>query len=83
MNPAEMIVAIVALIVIGGVLRTRFASHQPRFDAPHAAADDDDTRRLREEVRTLKERVQVLERVITDNRSSIDLDREIDRLRDR
>ena len=38
---------------------------------------------LRDEVKQLKERIHVLERVITDNRSSIDLDREIERLRDR
>ena len=38
---------------------------------------------LRAEVQQLKERIQVLERVITDERKSIDLDREIERLRDR
>ncbi|WP_447415024.1 hypothetical protein, partial [Clostridium perfringens] len=59
------------------------AAHRPHADAPFAPTGDEDNRRLREEVRSLKERVQVLERVITDNRSSIDLDREIDRLRDR
>jgi hypothetical protein len=31
----------------------------------------------------MKERIQVLERVITDNHKSVDLDREIERLRDR
>jgi len=79
MNPAEMIVAIVALVVIGGVLRTRFAAHAPRDLAPA----DDDARRLAHEVQQLKERIQVLERVITDNRRSVDLDHEIERLRDR
>ncbi len=81
MNPAEMIVAIVALVVIGGVLRTRFAAHAPR-DTVHPPADDE-ARRLAYEVRQLKERIQVLERVITDNRRSADLDSEIERLRDR
>ncbi|WP_443030038.1 hypothetical protein [Sphingomonas sp. ZB1N12] len=35
------------------------------------------------EVQQMKERIQVLERVITDNHKSVDLDREIERLRDR
>ena len=83
MNPAEMLVAIVALLVIGGIVRSRFGAHRPDAGTTPGTAADEDTWRLREEVRTLKERVQVLERVITDNRSSIDLDREIDRLRDR
>ena len=50
---------------------------RPQFDT------NDDTRRLTQEVRDLKERIQVLERVITDNRSTSDLDREIERLRNR
>lgn len=82
MNPAEMIVAIVALIVIGGVLRARFAQVAPP-SAREATPLADDNRRLAQEVQQLKERVQVLERVITDNRSSVDLASEIDRLRDR
>ena len=80
MNPAEMVVAIVALVILGGVLRARFAAH--RHDAPPAPASND-TDRLVREVQQLKERVQVLERVITDTRSTVDLDREIERLRDR
>ena len=82
MNPAEMIVAIVALVVIGGVLRARFNAFGPRH-ADRFQPDMTDTRRLTQEVRDLKERIQVLERVITDNRSTSDLDREIERLRHR
>lgn len=37
----------------------------------------------REEIRQLKERIAVLERVITDNHGSHDLSRRIDELRDR
>jgi len=83
MNPAEMIVAIVALVVIGGVLRARFAAHGPRTAARFGDDTADDARRLTQEVRDLKERIQVLERVITDNRSTRDLDREIEQLRNR
>lgn len=83
MNPAEMIVAIVALVVIGGVLRARFNAFGPRGAERPQFDTNDDTRRLTQEVRDLKERIQVLERVITDNRSTSDLDREIERLRNR
>ncbi|MGP7795106.1 hypothetical protein [Sphingomonas sp. CLY1604] len=76
-----MIVAIVALVVIGGVLRARFAAHAPRDTA--ASPSDPDARRLAQDVQQLKERIQVLERVITDNRRSVDLDSEIERLRNR
>ena len=83
MNPAEMIVAIVALVVIGGVLRARFNAFGPRQADRFQPDMTDDTRRLTQEGRDLKERIQVLERVITDNRSTSDLDREIERLRHR
>ena len=43
----------------------------------------EDTRRTAEEVRELRARIQVLERVITDNHGSAGLSSEIERLRDR
>ncbi len=43
--------------------------------------DDSETIRLREEVKELKERLHVLERIATDNNRAVDLDREIERLR--
>ncbi|WP_333978126.1 hypothetical protein [Sphingomonas aerolata] len=61
------------------MLRARYHA-QGSLAAP---ADTADTLRLRDEVRQMKERIQVLERVITDNHKSVDLDREIERLRDR
>lgn len=79
MNLPEMIVAIVALVTIGGVLRSRSLAHRA-FDTPPVV---NDTERLAREVQQLKERIQVLERVITDTRSTVDFDREIERLRDR
>ena len=78
MNPFEMVVAIIIVITIGRVLQTRFQAR----DAAQPAIDPD-AHRLQDEVRQLKERIAVLERVITDNHSSSDLDREIERLRDR
>ncbi|MCU6453868.1 hypothetical protein LPN01_07235 [Sphingomonas sp. A2-49] len=80
MNPAEMIIIVVALIVIGVVLSLRHV--RAGRDAPPPATAED-TWRLALEVQQLKERIQVLERVITDTRGPADLDREIERLRDR
>jgi len=77
-NPFSMVVGIVAIISIAGVLRAKYGAHR-HWRGPHAGADDAEATRLREEVRTLKERVAVLERLATDHTSS--LDREIERLR--
>ena len=77
MNWAEMVVAIVALGTIGGVLKARYDAHRP------SGKSEADGSTEREEIRALKERIQVLERVITDNHGSRRLDDEIERLRDR
>ena len=83
MNPFEMVVLIVAITMIASVLkakygRTRHDIEDDKHDEPIAA---NDSARLRDEVRTLKERIAVLERIATDR--SISLDHEIERLRDR
>lgn len=87
MNPFEMVVAIIVIVTIGSVLKARFGIHKDKdgnevYRGDGAAAAEN--ARLRDELRTLKERVQVLERVITDgNASSAQLEREIEALRDR
>ncbi len=78
MNPFEMVVAIVFLVTIGRVLQARY-----RHGVPAPDAEAGEAIRAREEIRALKERIQVLERVVTDNHGSRDLDAEIERLRDR
>jgi len=80
MNPAEMIVAIVFLVIMGRVLQTRYAARHRHDPTPAVTSETD---HLRDEVRHLRDRIQVLERVITDTHGSADLDREIERLRDR
>lgn len=83
MNPFEMVIGIVLIVTIGSILRAKYG-HGRRFGPPASvAADEGESRRLREEVRTLKERVAVLERLITDERGSRDLSREIEALRSR
>lgn len=79
MGPFSMVVAIILIVTIGRVLQARYRA-LGREQSPVQSAD---AMRAAEEVRLLKERVAVLERVVTDNHGSLGLDREIERLRDR
>lgn len=81
MNPFEMVVAIIAIVMIAGVLKARYRSDRREDEETIAEAGNADAARLRDEVRTLKERIAVLERIATDRSTS--LDHEIERLRDR
>lgn len=88
MNGPEMIFGIVLVVTIGRVLQARFGGQRrrnrdedTRSEAPSYRSDRD-AARMQEEMRALKERIQVLERVITDNNSSLRLDAEIEKLRD-
>jgi hypothetical protein len=86
MNPFEMVVAIIVVVTIGSVLKARYGIHKDKRGNEYLRADPAEAAenaRLRDEVRSLKERVQVLERVITDNNSSLRLDAEIEKLRDK
>jgi hypothetical protein len=77
MNPYEMVVAIVVIGAIASTLQARF-----KFAGRRArTAADPEAIRLREEVKALRERIQVLERIATDKEGQ--LEREIERLRDR
>lgn len=77
---AIMVVMIVLIVTFGKVLSRRY---QALGHERHGAVRSNDQMQAEQEIRQLKERVQVLERVITDNHGSIDLDRQIERLRDR
>ncbi len=81
MNPFEMVVLIVAIVMIASVLRARYGytRHGRRDVGP--PEDSAENVRLREEVKELKERLKVLERIAVDKENS--LSREIDELRDR
>lgn len=85
MGPFEMVVGIVLIVTIGSIIRAKMGVRKDgrgnEFFA-HDGAAPAEARRLQEEVRILKDRIAVLERVITDNHSSSNLDREIEKLRD-
>lgn len=78
MNPFEMVAVIVVAVMIASVLRAKYG-HARRIDEgePRESAE---ALRLREEVKALKERIHVLERIATDRENS--LARQIDELRD-
>jgi hypothetical protein len=87
-DPFTMVVAIILIVTIGKVLSSK-------YKAKHGIIEDEDmlgnktqrllsnqdTGKMQEEIRTLKERIQVLERIATDNSSTADINRQIEELR--
>jgi len=82
MNPFEMVVLIVAIVMFAGVMRARYGSTRHGRDGggidPKEQAEN---LRLRDEVRELKERIQVLERITVEKENT--LSKQIEELRDR
>ena len=84
MGRYEFIIAIVAIVMFASVLKARYGWQRRRrrdHEGEIDAADDGEAARLREEVKMLKERLHVLERITTERENS--LSREIEELRDR
>lgn len=83
MNGGEMMVVLIVLVaVVGGIIKARYRAAARIEGLP--AQEHADAQRQREEIRALKERIAVLERLATDKEdSSVRLDREIEKLRDR
>lgn len=74
-----MVILIVLIVMIASVMRARYGIRKDRHGNEHFR-DDAEAQRLREEVKALKERLQVLERITVEKENS--LEREIERLRD-
>ncbi|PZU60574.1 MAG: hypothetical protein DI547_02915 [Sphingobium sp.] len=82
MNPFEMVVAIVAIGAIASVLRAKYGVVRGhKGETLVQRTPDPEAQRLRDEVKALKDRIAVLERLATD--SSTALEREFDKLRER
>jgi hypothetical protein len=79
MNPFEMVAVIVVAVMIASVLRAKYG-RRSRCSATEPAEHAENLR-LREEVKELKERLKVLERITVDKENS--LSRQIEELRDR
>ena len=79
MNPFEMVAIIVVAVMIASVLRARYQHRGRGSDVdPQERVEN---ARLREEVKELKERLKVLERITVEKENS--LERQIEQLRDR
>jgi hypothetical protein len=81
-NPFEFVIVILLMVFAFTIIRHKMgipvrSMRQMRGDP----ADSDETLRLRQEVKELKERLKVLERITVEKENS--LSREIEELRDR
>jgi len=78
-----MVIMIVTIVMIGSVLSAWLGGkyrRRHRQDEALPPRDDDERRRLREEVKSLRERLAVIERITVEKENS--LAREIEQLRD-
>lgn len=81
MNPFEMVVAIVAITAVASVIRAKYGVvRRHKGEDVLTRAPDPEAERLRAEVKALKDRVAVLERLATDGSTA--LEREFEKLRD-
>jgi hypothetical protein len=85
MNPFEMVVLIVAITAVASIFRAKYGVVRRGKGEEFVGRPDDsaETLRMREEIRALRDRVAVLERIATDNNRGQQLDREIEALRHR
>lgn len=80
MNPFEMVVLIVAIVMFAGVMKSRFG-HTRHGRGEVDPREHAENLRLRDEVKELKERIQVLERITVEKENT--LSKQIEELRDR
>ncbi|HEX7855586.1 MAG TPA: hypothetical protein VF503_18030 [Sphingobium sp.] len=86
-NPFSMVVAIVAIVSIASIVRARYGLRRERHRwhehdngrSDNYRIDSAQTEAMRAEIKALKDRVAVLERLATDSNSA--LEREFEKLR--
>ena len=87
MNPFEMVVAIVGITAVASVIRAKYGYRRGKRGEWQQQDDGvlaQENRELRDQMHGLKERIQVLERLATDDETGARrLDREIEKLRER
>jgi len=80
-NPFEMVAIIVVSVMIASVLRAKYG-HRRRDGASEISPQERaETLRLKDEVKQLKDRIHVLERIAVEKEDT--LSRQIEELRDR
>ncbi len=83
-EPFTMVVLIVLIVTVAGLIRAKLGIRRDNKGNEYSvrdARDEAETARLRDEVKMLKERLHVLERITVEKENS--LEREIENLRDR
>lgn len=82
-NVAWMVVAIVLIVSIASIMKARMGIRKDMWgnEVKDGGRDDAEVAQMREQMKVLKERVAVLERIATEKNHS--LEHEIERLRDR
>ena len=83
-EPFTMVVLIVLIVTVAGLIRAKLGIRRDNKGNEYSIRgerDDAETARLRDEVKALKERLHVLERITVEKENS--LEREIEQLRDR
>ncbi len=81
--PWSVVVMVVMIVLITALSKVSKAKYEAMGRQREWDGKSADTALAEHEVRQLKERIAVLERVVTENHGSHDLDRQIERLRDR
>jgi cell division protein FtsB len=83
-DPFTMVVLIILIITVGNIIRAKMGLgrvRDGRRDGRDAINEDRENARLQDEVKQLKDRIAVLERITVDKENS--LERQIEQLRDR
>lgn len=80
-EPFTMVVLIVLIVTVAGLVRAKLGIRRDHKGNEFPLRDDAETTRLRDEVKQLKDRLAVIERITVEKENS--LEREIERLRDR
>ena len=81
MNVFEFVLGIIVVATIASLVRLKMGVRRDYRGGEYPVRDDGrETQALRDEVKTLKERLAVLERITVEKENS--LEREIERLRD-
>lgn len=90
MGPFEMVVAIILIMTVGKIIQTKqkaklgiIEDEDMLGNKTQRMIGTNDTSAMQDEIRALKDRIQVLERIATDNNSATDLNRQIEELRNR
>lgn len=81
MNPFEFVIAILAMVFLFSLMKQRQRWRHEQSGSVPIEDGGDEARQLREEVRLLKDRVQVLERIAVEKEDT--LSRQIEELRHR